>query len=60
MPPGGQNMNRRTAIFGMQVSMAKTHVFTKFQISRLNNEKTCRRFRLLANFTLFDLENGQK
>ena len=56
-------MNLRTTIFGMHVSMAKTHFYTKFQVSRscrLNKEKTCHRFQLLANFTLFDLENNQK
>ena len=43
-PPSGQNTNHMTTIFGMQVSIAKTHVYTKFQVSRVNNEKTCRRF----------------
>jgi len=60
MPPSGQSIKHRAAIFGIHVSITKAHVYTKLQSSILNNENMFNHFLLSAKFTLFDLENSQK
>ena len=43
-PPSGKNKSQDRNFCHPQVSIAKAHVYTKFQVFRVNNEKMCSHF----------------